>query len=160
MWTENKISKKDIKGVVVYAAVFLLINYSFVLMFIPYSYFVLDYACKPDTKMCGFLEMGLFALFSQLLKLIVPIWGSLYIIKKFNNKALKSIYNNFVIPTIIFLFCVCFDYIMKTYIIKYGYYHSRYDVVIAATKTFLPVYIIAMINTVKLKFFKKSGEVR
>lgn len=92
---------------------------------------------------------------SIIIKLILPIAMSLYVIKKSDNKVLLSLYNNLKIPSIILFFLIGFDFIVKHYIVKQGYYSDEYYKILGTYPVFIIIYIIAIINTIKLKTIKK-----
>lgn len=94
---------------------------------------------------------------SIILKLIIPITMSLCVIKKNDNQILLRLYNNIKIPSIILFFLIGFDFIVKHYVVKQGYYYDAYSHMFGTYPVFLVIYVIAIINTIKLKLAKNNN---
>ncbi len=153
-----KITKEN-KEVIIYIVCFLLVCFSYLILFMTaynlYTKLVLS-KIEGNCRMCGMLEIGLLWLFSWLIKIVIPIKGSLWVIKKSDNKKLQSIYNNFKVPAMILFFVVCFDVLIKMYIFK-DYYLGQYLWTSAITPIFLIIYIIAVVNTVRIRMAKEKN---
>lgn len=77
---------------------------------------------------------------SFIIKLILPTAMSLYVIKKSDNKVLLSLYNNLRLPSIILFFLIGFDFIVKHYVVKQGYYFDEYYKIFGTYPVFVILY--------------------
>ena len=150
-----KITKEN-KGMIIYVTSFLLVAYNSCLMLALLALFMMHTPCEG--RMCGLLHIAIILLFSYILKIIIPIWGSIYIIKKSDNKKLLSIYNNFKTPAIILSCLIGLDCIMFILInVLFGYDINQYVLLFGLTPVFIIIYIIAIINTIRLKRLENNN---
>lgn len=147
----NKFKYKYIIEVIIYVSIFILTCLSTLILWAMYIFSSAD---RGNEIMFSLVWLGVLAV---IIKLIIPIVMSLYVIKKSNNKILLSIYNNCKIPSIILFFLIGFDFIVKHYIVKQGYYHDTYLDMFGTYPVFIVIYIIAIINTMKLKRLKNNN---
>lgn len=95
--------------------------------------------------MFGLIWLGFL---SSVVKLIAPIILSFYVIKKSNNHFLLSIYNNLKTPLIILLYLFLFDFVIRNFIVKQGFYYDAYYSMFGLSNVFAIICIIAVINNV------------
>lgn len=145
----NKSQYKYIYEIVCYISTFLFACLSSVIL--ASLYFVISSSSGREI-MFSLIWLGFL---SFIIKLLLPTAMSLYVIKKADNKVLLSLYNNLKIPSIILFFLIGFDFIVKHYIVKQGYYSDEYYKILGTYPVFIIIYIIAIINTIRLKTVKK-----
>lgn len=132
----------NIKEIIIYICSFLFICFSKTIFWT--LYIVFNQNLGRSIMFCliwlGFLSI--------LIKLIAPIILSFYVIKKSNNHFLLNIYNNLKTPLIILLYLFLFDFVIRNFIVKQGFYYDAYYSMFGLSNVFAIIYIIAVINNV------------
>lgn len=148
----NEIQEK--KEIIFYFLIFTLTCYSFYLLYLfilPFFYFGSVNYDGPGIWII--LPIGIIYLVSKFLQILVPIIGSIWIIKNSSNYKLLRIYNSLRMPTFIFVICLCIDFIIKTLFIK-PYDIAQYFSTCSLSINFIPIYLVSIVNNILLKYKK------
>lgn len=132
----------NIKEIIIYICSFLFICCSKTIFWALYVFFNQNLG---KSIMFGLIWLGFL---SSVVKLIAPIILSFYVIKKSNNHFLLNIYNNIKTPSIILLYLFLFDFVIRNFIVKQGFYYDAYYSMFGLSNVFAIIYIIAIINTI------------
>ena len=132
----------NIKEIIIYICSFLFICCSKTIFWALYVFFNQNLG---KSIMFGLIWLGFL---SSVVKLIAPIILSFYVIKKSNNHFLLNIYNNLKTPSIILLYLFLFDFVIRNFIVKQGFYYDAYYSMFGLSNVFAIIYIIAVINNV------------
>lgn len=132
----------NIKEIIIYICSFLFICCSKTIFWALYVFFNQNLG---KSIMFGLIWLGFL---SSVVKLIAPIILSFYVIKKSNNHFLLSIYNNLKTPLIILLYLFLFDFVIRNFIVKQGFYYDAYYSMFGLSNVFAIICIIAVINNV------------
>ena len=132
----------NIKEIIIYICSFLFICCSKTIFWALYVFFNQNLG---KSIMFGLIWLGFL---SSVVKLIAPIILSFYVIKKSNNHFLLNIYNNLKSPLIIFLYLFLFDFAIRNFIVKQGFYYDAYYSMFGLSNVFAIICIIAVINNV------------
>lgn len=132
----------NIKEIIIYICSFLFICCSKTIFWALYVFFNQNLG---KSIMFGLIWLGFL---SSVVKLIAPIILSFYVIKKSNNHFLLNIYNNLKTPLIILLYLFLFDFVIRNFIVKQGFYYDAYYSMFGLSNVFAIIYIIAVINNV------------
>lgn len=132
----------NIKEIIIYICSFLFICCSKTIFWALYVFFNQNLG---KSIMFGLIWLGFL---SSVVKLIAPIILSFYVIKKSNNHFLLNIYNNLKTPLIILLYLFLFDFVIRNFIVKQGFYYDAYYSMFGLSNVFAIIYIIAIINTI------------
>lgn len=132
----------NIKEIIIYICSFLFICFSKTFFWALYVFFNQNLG---RSIMFGLIWLGFLSI---LIKLIAPIILSFYVIKKSNNHFLLNIYNNLKTPSIILLYLFLFDFVIRNFIVKQGFYYDAYYSMFGLSNVFAIIYIIAIINTI------------
>lgn len=132
----------NIKEIIIYICSFLFICCSKTIFWALYVFF---YQNLGKSIMFGLIWLGFL---SSVVKLIAPIILSFYVIKKSNNHFLLNIYNNLKTPLIILLYLFLFDFVIRNFIVKQGFYYDAYYSMFGLSNVFAIICIIAVINNV------------
>lgn len=132
----------NIKEIIIYICSFLFICCSKTIFWTLYIVFNQNLG---RSIMFGLIWLGFLSI---LIKLIAPIILSFYVIKKSNNHFLLNIYNNLKTPLIILLYLFLFDFVIRNFIVKQGFYYDAYYSMFGLSNVFAIICIIAVINNV------------
>lgn len=132
----------NIKEIIIYICSFLFICCSKTIFWALYVFFNQNLG---KSIMFGLIWLGFL---SSVVKLIAPIILSFYVIKKSNNHFLLNIYNNLKTPLIILLYLFLFDFVIRNFIVKQGFYYDAYYSMFGLSNVFAIICIIAIINTI------------
>ena len=132
----------NIKEIIIYICSFLFICCSKTIFWALYVFFNQNLG---KSIMFGLIWLGFL---SSVVKLIAPIILSFYVIKKYNNHFLLNIYNNLKTPLIILLYLFLFDFVIRNFIVKQGFYYDAYYSMFGLSNVFAIICIIAVINNV------------
>lgn len=132
----------NIKEIIIYICSFLFICCSKTIFWALYVFFNQNLG---RSIMFGLIWLGFL---SSVVKLIAPIILSFYVIKKSNNHFLLNIYNNLKTPLIILLYLFLFDFVIRNFIVKQGFYYDAYYSMFGLSNVFAIICIIAVINNV------------
>lgn len=132
----------NIKEIIIYICSFLFICCSKTIFWALYVFFNQNLG---KSIMFGLIWLGFLSI---LIKLIAPIILSFYVIKKSNNHFLLNIYNNLKTPLIILLYLFLFDFVIRNFIVKQGFYYDAYYSMFGLSNVFAIICIIAVINNV------------
>ena len=132
----------NIKEIIIYICSFLFICCSKTIFWALYVFFNQNLG---KNIMFGLIWLGFL---SSVVKLIAPIILSFYVIKKSNNHFLLNIYNNLKTPLIILLYLFLFDFVIRNFIVKQGFYYDAYYSMFGLSNVFAIICIIAVINNV------------
>lgn len=132
----------NIKEIIIYICSFLFICCSKTIFWALYVFFNQNLG---KSIMFGLIWLGFL---SSVVKLIAPIILSFYVIKKSNNHFLLNIYNNLKTPLIILLYLFLFDFVIRNFIVKQGFYYDAYYSMFGLSNVFVIICIIAVINNV------------
>lgn len=132
----------NIKEIIIYICSFLFICCSKTIFWALYVFFNQNLG---KSIMFGLIWLGFL---SSVVKLIAPIILSFYVIKKSNNHFLLNIYNNLKTPLIILLYLFLFDFVIRNFIVKQGFYYDAYYSMFGLSNVFAIICIIAVINNV------------
>ena len=132
----------NIKEIIIYIFSFLFICFSKTIFWALYFFFNQNLG---KSIMFGLIWLGFL---SSVVKLIAPIILSFYVIKKSNNHFLLNIYNNLKTPLIILLYLFLFDFVIRNFIVKQGFYYDAYYSMFGLSNVFAIICIIAVINNV------------
>lgn len=132
----------NIKEIIIYICSFLFICCSKTIFWALYIVFNQNLG---RSIMFGLIWLGFLSI---LIKLIAPIILSFYVIKKSNNHFLLNIYNNLKTPLIILLYLFLFDFVIRNFIVKQGFYYDAYYSMFGLSNVFAIICIIAVINNV------------
>lgn len=132
----------NIKEIIIYICSFLFICCSKTIFWALYVFFNQNLG---KSIMFGLIWLGFL---STVVKLIAPIILSFYVIKKSNNHFLLNIYNNLKTPLIILLYLFLFDFVIRNFIVKQGFYYDAYYSMFGLSNVFAIICIIAVINNV------------
>ena len=132
----------NIKEIIIYICSFLFICCSKTIFLALYVFFNQNLG---KSIMFGLIWLGFL---SSVVKLIAPIILSFYVIKKSNNHFLLNIYNNLKTPLIILLYLFLFDFVIRNFIVKQGFYYDAYYSMFGLSNVFAIICIIAVINNV------------
>ena len=132
----------NIKEIIIYICSFLFICCSKTIFWALYVFFNQNLG---KSIMFGLIWLGFL---SSVVKLIAPIILSFYVIKKSNSHFLLNIYNNLKTPLIILLYLFLFDFFIRNFIVKQGFYYDAYYSMFGLSNVFAIICIIAVINNV------------
>lgn len=132
----------NIKEIIIYICSFLFICCSKTIFWALYVFFNQNLG---KSIMFGLIWLGFL---SSVVKLIAPIILSFYVIKKSNNHFILNIYNNLKTPLIILLYLFLFDFVIRNFIVKQGFYYDAYYSMFGLSNVFAIICIIAVINNV------------
>lgn len=132
----------NIKEIIIYICSFLFICCSKTIFWALYVFFNQNLG---KSIMFGLIWLGFL---SSVVKLIAPIILSFYVIKKSNSHFLLNIYNNLKTPLIILLYLFLFDFVIRNFIVKQGFYYDAYYSMFGLSNVFAIICIIAVINNV------------
>lgn len=132
----------NIKEIIIYICSFLFICCSKTIFWALYVFFN---QTLGKSIMFGLIWLGFL---SSVVKLIAPIILSFYVIKKSNSHFLLNIYNNLKTPLIILLYLFLFDFVIRNFIVKQGFYYDAYYSMFGLSNVFAIICIIAVINNV------------
>ena len=132
----------NIKEIIIYICSFLFICFSKTIFWTLYIVFNQNLG---KSIMFGLIWLGFL---SSVVKLIAPIILSYCVIKKSKNHFLLNIYNNIKTPSIILLYLFLFDFVIRNFIVKQGFYYDAYYSMFGLSNVFAIIYIIAIINTI------------
>ena len=132
----------NIKEIIIYICSFLFICCSKTIFWALYVFFNQNLG---KSIMFGLIWLGFL---SSVVKLIAPIILSFYVIKKSNNHFLLSIYNNLKTSLIILIYLFLFDFVIRNFIVKQGFYYDAYYSMFGLSNVFAIICIIAVINNV------------
>lgn len=132
----------NIKEIIIYICFFLFICFSKTIFWTLYIVFNQNLG---RSIMFGLIWLGFLSI---LIKLIAPIILSYCVIKKSKNHFLLNIYNNIKTPSIILLYLFLFDFVIRNFIVKQGFYYDAYYSMFGLSNVFAIICIIAVINNV------------
>lgn len=132
----------NIKEIIIYICSFLFICCSKTIFWALYVFFNQNLG---KSIMFGLIWLGFL---SSVVKLIAPIILCFYVIKKSNSHFLLNIYNNLKTPLIILLYLFLFDFVIRNFIVKQGFYYDAYYSMFGLSNVFAIICIIAVINNV------------
>ncbi|MBP3924528.1 hypothetical protein J6E39_04730 [bacterium] len=134
--------KKENVELIQYITVFLLTSFS-TAIFLYINMLVMS----DDVPFATLVTALLLFYLSILIKLIVPIIGSIYVVKHFSNKYILNIYQSLKWSTVILIYAYGFDYIIGHYIIKDNAYTLLYGI----SPVYAVIYVFALIRMLVLK---------
>lgn len=108
------------------------------------------------SKLTGIIFVVFFYKFMYVLQILLLIIFSIFTIKNKKLIILNKLYNNLLIPSIFLLTFFFIDYFIKYFCIR-NINTNDYTLFYSLTKNFLPIYIIAIINTIRLKIQKAKS---
>lgn len=147
-------NKDFIEGIMYLAGFFLLVLCPKVFWFAgEYSFPFIDRFLPFD--FLAVIQLMLILWGSFLFQIFAGIFISIKIIQKSDNPILLSIFNNYLTPGLILIFCICFDLMINR---VYGEENNlrEYNIFFSLTKNFIPIYLVAVVNTIRLKSQKNK----
>lgn len=95
---------------------------------------------------------ALMLLFIRFIQITTLFSVSVYIIRK-RHSLFKGLFNNLLTPTLVFAVLLGID--VTTLIVFKGHIEAGYyEIFYSLSRNFIPIYIVAIINVVRLKFVK------
>lgn len=147
--------KKDLKELILFIIGFIFIiifYYLYILAFKPFLDILVN---KYNIDFLFLTLMSYLIIWS--IQFFIPLIASIMIIKRSNNKYLLKLYNNLLIPTFLFISCIGLDFLVnQLYTQKYDGFLGTYNLFTSLTKNFLPIYIVAVVNSIRLKITKRD----
>lgn len=159
------IINKDVKGVIKFLLLFLfvcLLPYLILVSNLPKLYSdYLTSTCDPDIRFCGAVEFILIMLGLKIIQSLTMLIVSIKTIKLNNNPLLLKIFNTFKVPFLILLICVNTDILVNMWMNNYNLHNKilsgreyidvdSYNIFCSLTVNFAVVFIVALINNIRL----------
>lgn len=146
--------KKLIKDIIIYALIFLLICYLNIILFLIFSPLGSYYEHKGIIEYFGYASALIMSLI--FFRPILLIFISTLIIVKYKNSYIYKLFDNIKISSIIFILLFILDALI--YYLLDSKMNQYYDIYLnSLAKNFIPVYIVSLINTIRLKIISKSN---
>lgn len=94
--------------------------------------------------------LGIYFYIILFLRFIIMIYASIHIIRKSSNKILIKLFDNLKIPSLILIWLLLNDIIIKVYFKEWAVIHYDYFFSYSPFANFLPIYLVAVVNNIRL----------